>query len=73
MSGILGKMMPFIGMAMQTEMDFRECYKAKRDDLIHQWELTYDMPRKMKKRERKRIDKEWAWNETLGSISIFNF
>jgi hypothetical protein len=59
-------MMYGIGMTMALDAE----YKQRRDDLRRDWRKTYDMPRKMKKNQRKVLAQKWSINEFLKPLQF---
>ncbi|HQM96888.1 MAG TPA: hypothetical protein PK705_07770 [Clostridia bacterium] len=50
----------FIGFALRELDKFKEAREIQKKKIWKEWDKTYDMPRKMKKRRRKELNFEWA-------------
>lgn len=45
---------------------------SRKEELIHEYQKTRKMPRKKKKRERRRLNKEYSMLVMLESVNPFN-
>ena len=55
--GVLGT---YISFAMTMMIEMQENQKRHKEKILAEWEESKNMPRKMKKRVRKRLNIEWA-------------
>lgn len=50
----------YIAMAMSMFTEYEENKKKFKEKILNEWDETKNMPRKMKKRVRKKLELEWA-------------
>lgn len=61
------------GIGMMKDMEAQT--ERRKEEILREWNKTFDMPRKMKKQRRKELNLDWAivnWNP-MGDIHSSDF